>query len=134
MNDIKIQQKMKNLDNALQRLQEICNEPLDDKNYFIDTTIQRFEFSFELFWKTLKILLEKEGIIATTPKEILQDAYRIGWISDENHWLSMLKDRNNTSHVYNQKMALEIYHHIKTYLPLLMDAFTKLTEKFNYRK
>lgn len=131
MSDVKIKQKMANLNSALQRLQEICNESLDPKNYLVDATIQRFEFSFELFWKTLKILLEKEGVLATTPKEILQAAYRIGWINDEKIWLSMLMDRNNTSHVYSQKIALEIYYRIKTYSPLLTDVFTELAEKFH---
>ncbi len=38
MGDIKITQKMANLHNALQRLQEICSEALDRKNYLVDAT------------------------------------------------------------------------------------------------
>ncbi len=43
----------------------------------------------------------------------------------------MLMDRNNTSHVYSQKVALEIYYRIKTYSPLLLNVFIKLSEKFH---
>ena len=30
----------------------------EENNIALDASIQRFEFSFELFWKTLKVLLE----------------------------------------------------------------------------
>jgi nucleotidyltransferase substrate binding protein (TIGR01987 family) len=43
-------------------------------------------------------------------------------------WLSMLDDRNETSHIYDEAMAKRIYKNIKTYLPLLKQAYGKIAE------
>jgi nucleotidyltransferase substrate binding protein (TIGR01987 family) len=121
MND-KVQQSMQNLENALARLKEALNE---DKNneLVIDGTIQRFEFVIELYWKTLKRLLAQEGVIATTPKDVLKKAYSVDWIKNETAWLEMLQDRNETSHVYDEEKANEIYEHIRHNFPELQKTF-----------
>jgi hypothetical protein len=64
----------------------------------IDGTIQRFELTFELFWKTVRRLLARQGVEANSPKAVLQQAYRLRWLDDEQAWLALLKDRNLTSH------------------------------------
>ena len=50
----KIKLKMTFLDRAIQKLEEMIAEPVDRKRSQIDSSIQRFEFSFELFWKILQ--------------------------------------------------------------------------------
>ncbi len=70
-----------------------------------DGVIQRFEFTFELLWKTLKIVLESKGILCKAPTECLKDAFRLGLINDEAAYLQMLKDRNRTSHLYSKDQA-----------------------------
>lgn len=115
------------VENALERLKEATLKPADQEELFIDATIQRFEFSFELFWKLLKrILEEKKGITALYPRDVLEEAYQGEMINDEKAWLRMLKDRNMTSHTYNQNLALEIYNNIKKYLPLMESSFESL--------
>lgn len=47
----KTEQSLENLENALKRLGEALSEP-EINSLTIDGTIQRFEFSFELFWKS----------------------------------------------------------------------------------
>ena len=74
----------------------------------MDGTIQRFEFTFELFWKTLRRFLQREGIDTASPKNTLRHAYRRGLLEREQLWLDMLEDRNRSSHVYNAEMAREI--------------------------
>ena len=37
-----------------------------------------------------------------SPREILQLAYKIGFISDSEAWLLMLKKRNTSVHIYNE--------------------------------
>ncbi|CAN5444698.1 HI0074 family nucleotidyltransferase substrate-binding subunit [soil metagenome] len=126
MKDTKTQIKLKNLGNALKQLGAICEEPLDNKRIVLDASIQRFEFCYELFWKTLKALLEKEGLETTTPKQVLQQAYHIHWLDNEELWLEMLEDRNKTSHVYDEEMALEIYAKIKRYYTEMQCVYTML--------
>jgi len=82
----------------------------------LDATIKRFEFSCELTWKTVKKVLEaEEEIIAKSPKQVLQQAYLLDLIDDEQLWIDMLKARNLTSHTYKQDLALEIYNQIADY-------------------
>lgn len=125
MNDIKVKQSLKNLGNALKRLEEALEEKHPNPLY-IDGTIQRFEFVMELFWKTLKRLLESEGVIANTPKDVLKKAYAVNWIQDEAAWLQMLQDRNETSHIYDEAKAKEIYSHIKKHFSLLRTTYKAL--------
>ena len=127
MSKIKIEQSLQNLGNALKRLKEALE--VEENELVIDATIQRFEFVIELFWKTLKRILEAEGIHAKTPKETLKSAYAAEWIHDETAWLQMLHDRNETSHVYDEKKAQEIYEHIRLYFPVLCEAYDFLSHK-----
>ena len=46
-----------------------------------------------------------EGIEAATPRETLRHAFRAGWLTDEAAWLQMLRDRNETSHLYDEETA-----------------------------
>jgi nucleotidyltransferase substrate binding protein (TIGR01987 family) len=65
------------LGDALDRLEEALEISLDKNGIVIDATIQRFEFTFELFWKTLKKFMYREGIEVKTPRETLQTAYQL---------------------------------------------------------
>lgn len=78
-----------------------------------DGVIQRFEFSFELLWKTTKIFLNSKGIDVKTPKDSLKEAFRLGWLSEEKIFLDMLEDRNRTSHIYDRATAEEIFSRIR---------------------
>lgn len=117
------------LGDALDRLEEALDMTPDKHGIVFDATIQRFEFTFELFWKTLKRFLLKEGIEVKTPRETLQMAYQLKWIHHEKKWLNMLNDRNETSHIYDEAMAKRIYKNIKTYLPLLKETYALMNEK-----
>lgn len=126
----KIKRFMHDLGNALGRFQEMLEVSTDDRDYALDATIQRFEFSFELFWKTLRVLLNDAGIQANNPRQVLSEAYAQQWINEEKAWLSLLKARNLTSHVYNEQRAQEIYEMILEHAPLMQAEYTALKERF----
>lgn len=108
--------------NRLRQGAEAAKEELEK-----DGVIQRFEFTVELFWKTLKILLQEQGVTVRTPREILQEAFRIEWLGEEKLFLDMMEDRNRTSHIYKREMAEEIYQRIKSrYVEALEKAFASL--------
>ncbi len=109
---MKKDERLQQLTNAYQRLQESLEFPLSEP-LVLDAVIQRFEFTFELAWKTLKILLEDEGILCHSPKSCFKEAFKIGWIDDEDRWIGLLKARNMTSHVYDEGMATDIYKTVK---------------------
>ena len=127
----KIKRLMHDLGNALKRFQEMLEVSTDDRDYALDATIQRFEFSFELFWKTLRVLLDDAGIQANNPRQVLSEAYSQEWINEEKTWLSLLKARNLTSHVYNEQRAQEIYQMILENAPLMHAEYEALKERFS---
>lgn len=121
--------KLDTLGKALQRFHESLQydvaQPL-----VVDASIQRFEFCIELSWKTLKAALVLEGVTANTPRECLQQAYAAHWFDDEAAWLSMLKDRNLTSHTYKEDLALEIYHRLPGHYQAMQTLHTFLVSRF----
>ena len=119
------------LGRALERLVELVeHEDRDKVDYIIDATIQRFEFVIELYWKVLKKILAYEKVDATSPRDVIKNAYRFELIDDEKAWLAMLDDRNQTSHVYREEDALEIFCHIQKYTPVLQKSYQKLKERY----
>jgi len=119
------------LGKAIDRLKEVLMHPqLDEFDYMRDATIQRFEFTIELFWKILKKVLLHEKIEATTPRDTLAKAYQYKLINDEGLWLAMLDDRNNTSHAYKEEEAQIIFKHIKSYFPVFQSTYLILKDKY----
>jgi nucleotidyltransferase substrate binding protein (TIGR01987 family) len=84
-----------------------------------------------MLWKTLKRLLYSEGIEANTPKECLKKAYEVRWIENETVWLQMLRDRNETSHIYNEDMAKQIYDRIRENYPEMEQTYLFLFQRFS---
>lgn len=121
-------QSLRNLQAAVERLREALAVP-EDTPLIIDGTIQRFEFVIELFWKTLKHLLEDEGIHTTTPREAFQLAYQAEWLVDESAWLQMLRDRNETSHAYDEATARRIFTSIRKNFPEMARTLASLEKR-----
>lgn len=106
--------KFNNFQNALARLNEGIAKHDKDNDLTRDGIIQRFEFTFELAWKTLKSVFEDEGLIGlNSPKTVLREAFAAGLIRDEELWLAMLDDRNATVHIYKEQLSKDIYNRIQ---------------------
>lgn len=118
------------LGEALDQLEEMVNEPETAKSYVRDATIHRFEFSVELFWKTLKKICLSEQYEVTSPRNVLQQAYEMHLVENNSLWHKMLDDRNETSHFYKRKIALEIYSRIPAYYKLMQDAYNKIKSTY----
>ena len=110
MEDV-LEYSLNKLKNANQKLKEGIEHTKDELDK--DGVIQRFEFTFELLWKALKIYLEYQGIIVKTPRDSFVEAFRIDLISDEKIFLDMLEDRNNTIHIYDKETSEKIFNRIK---------------------
>ncbi|HEX6141356.1 MAG TPA: HI0074 family nucleotidyltransferase substrate-binding subunit [Geminicoccaceae bacterium] len=81
-----------------------------------DVVILRFVLAFETGWKALRQALLAEQIEARYPKEAFREAYRAGWLEEEDVWLSMIVDRNLVAHTYNEAMAETLLGHVPGYL------------------
>ena len=91
-------QKIENYNSALAQLEQavaIYQKSQQDALYR-DGLIQRFEFTVELSWKSLKEYLEDQGFVlaASSPRAVLKDAYAAGVIQDAERWNQILTARN----------------------------------------
>ena len=87
MKDYKTEINIKKLEKALTSLEQIIKMQDIDDRIIVDATIQRFEFTVELFWKFLKGILEKKGVFVQYPKDVLREAFRGYLIDNESEWL-----------------------------------------------
>lgn len=128
----KLEIKINNFKKALQRLEEAANELYREKDRAVvrDALIYRFEFTYELAWKTTKDYLESLGIMdKNSPKAVIQEAYLQKLILNEDNWLTMIKDRNMTSHLYKEEMAKEIsLRIINTYIKEFNDLLKSISK------
>lgn len=94
-----------------------------------DGAIQRFEYCFDLSWKTLKHYLEKRGIIdLNSPKSVFAAAYTEKIIDDELIWSTIIAKRNLSVHTYNQKLADSLFAELPQYyeaMYLLLQMMSK---------
>lgn len=75
-----------------------------------DGVIQRFEYTFELAWKTLKRYLELNySIEGFNIKDILREAGKLGLIENVEEWFTYLEARNLSSHTYDKPTAEKAY-------------------------
>ncbi|MCF6206532.1 MAG: nucleotidyltransferase substrate binding protein [Sulfurovum sp.] len=131
-----LEKKLSDLNNALQRLQEAFEQSKLHENgatytFFRDSTIQRFEFTLEITWKTIKTFLqEHEGIACRSPKGCMREFFSSGHLTEDEvtTLLMMIDDRNLATHTYHEALAEQIFTHIQTYLPLLQKIYKLLKE------
>jgi nucleotidyltransferase substrate binding protein (TIGR01987 family) len=110
---------------ALARLREVLEVPETDVSR--DAAIQRFEFCFELAWKAIQERARDEGLDCQSPKGCFKLAFKSSWIENEQGWLAMLADRNQTTHTYDEELAKEVFRRLPAYLPLLRELLDKLS-------
>jgi nucleotidyltransferase substrate binding protein (TIGR01987 family) len=103
-------EKLNTASRALETLESILDEPFSE--IVRDATVQRFEYSFEACWKSLKAYLaQEEGIVCNSPKSCFRAALRIGLLGEEEveTALEMTDERNMTSHTYIEAVARRVY-------------------------
>jgi nucleotidyltransferase substrate binding protein (TIGR01987 family) len=81
-----------------------------------DGAIQRFEYCYDLAWKTLKQYLERRGLVdLNSPKSVFTAAYAEKIIDDESIWSTIIIKRNLSVHTYNQKLADSLFSELSEY-------------------
>ena len=95
--DVRWKQRLSNFERALDLLQDAL-KPGHERLSLLEKegTVQRFEYSLELAWKTAKDYLEATGsvIVPATPRQVIRDAVDARIIADGQVWIDMLDHRN----------------------------------------
>lgn len=105
--------RLTDLASALARLRDALAQPKTE--WTRDAAIQRFEFTFELAWKSVAAAALVQGIEVASPRRAWQAAFQLGWIDDDRLWLDMLEDRNRASHSYREATAEKIHGRLAAY-------------------
>lgn len=120
--DLKITIAASNLERALGELNRYIGESTGRR---IEKAgiIQAFEFSYEAFWGCFQKFSEHLGKPAPMPRLAISSAFQLGLINNESLWIKMMKDRNLTSHTYNESTADRIHDSIvNEYAPEMTKA------------
>lgn len=100
--------KLENFSNCLNVLKNADFSLAENDEIYRTGIIGQFNLTFELAWKALQAVLRIYGVAEAetgSPREILQLGFKSGFISDSSVWLSMLKERNLSVHIYNEDEA-----------------------------
>lgn len=104
--DIRWEQRFEHFDRAVNLLREPIEMGVDTLSALEkEGTIQRFEVTVELAWKTLKDYLENEGKVldAMTPRTVIKEGFAARILHDGQVWIDMLDHRNLLSHTYDSE-------------------------------
>ena len=131
-----LEKKLADFKNALNRLQESYNRSLDligqdEFSFYRDSTIQRFEFTLEITWKSIKtFLLEEEGVECRSPKACIRDFFATAHLNETQIqiMLEMVDNRNLATHTYHEALADEIFSDIKAYIPVFTLVYKELSK------
>lgn len=106
---------------ALARLHEAIEA--DETPLIRDALIQRFEFTYELAWKSMFYWLRDQGEkVPEMVSPVLQAAFRCELISDPQVWEETKDSRNETSHTCNEVKAIEVASFVRSHALLAFDA------------
>lgn len=112
------------LEKALKALELALAAPKTDLTR--DASIQRFEFTVELSWKTAKKIM---GAQTQAPKGVIREMAQSAYIEDIDIWLKAIDMRNLSSRTYKEKLANEVYDFAVQFAPQVSLLLTKLRAK-----
>ena len=105
-------QRFQNFDRAFLLLRSALEERDIEKMSGLEKEglIQRFEYSYELAWKTMKDYLEEQGanINPVTPRNVIKEAFAAKIITDGQVRVDMMLHRNLLSHTYDFSKFQEV--------------------------
>jgi len=105
--DIRWKERFSNFGRAFALLRDALENGVDALSPLEqEGVVQRFEYSFELAWKTMKDYLEENGVVITplTPRQVIKEAFSAKILDDGQVWVDMLDHRDLLSHTYDQEV------------------------------
>lgn len=100
--DIRWKQRFQNFEKAYLQLKVPVMEVEHLSDLEKEGLVQRFEYTFELAWKTLKDYLQEQAVDVRFPREVIKESFYYGLIDDGELWMDMLAKRNMMAHTYEE--------------------------------
>lgn len=116
--ELRWQQRFDNFSRAFKQLSSVVGIASSLSDLEKEGMIQRFEYTFELAWKTLKDFLASQEVDAAFPREVIKQSFHYELIDNGEIWMDMLERRNMLAHTYNeenfrQAVDLIVNHYFK---------------------
>ena len=131
--NIRWQQRFENFERAFTLLREAFEKDVAEMSDLEkEGVVQRFEYTFELAWKTLKDYLVYSGIAfdQITPRRVIKEAFAAKIIKDGQTWIDMLEQWNLMSHTYDKETFDGVIQNIiQRYFAALEQIFTWLKQE-----
>lgn len=126
-----VEQRFENYKKALSKLGEAVE--LDAERALTELErqgiIQVFEYTHELAWKVMQDFFIYQGNSEIRgSRDATRQAFSADLITDGDHWMEMIKNRNLTSHTYNEEISEEIYKNIVSKFYPLFVVFQETME------
>ena len=113
-NEMRWKQRFENFEKCFrvfQRRKDKYEEFLEDEGYQM-ALVQAFEILFELSWKVIK------------------EAFRAELIQNAEDWMDALEQRNNTTHIYNEKILKQVLEFIQVrFYPIVRGLYFDLKKE-----
>lgn len=122
----KAKQSYLNLGTALASLESaVSTPPIEDRDF--GGIIKAFESVYELTWKTLKIVLESNGVSAPFPRVVFEESFKRGMIEGNEIWKNIMESRNLSVHTYDKPMAVKLCQDItSSYVAVFRRSYEKM--------
>ena len=136
--DIRWKQRFQNFHRAFRLLREaLTSKNLEEySDLEREGIIQRFEYTFELGWKTFKDYLEFSDVLLTeaTPRRVIKECTAANIFGEAGIvpevFLEMMLERNALSHTYDFERFKQVVVRIKErYLPELEKSYHFFADK-----
>jgi len=120
--------KLDELKNALNKLDEGLSQ-VNPSQLEQDGILQRFEFTFELAWKVIQEYAQTQGVETVSPRDAIRVGAQLGIVDIPEDWFIDLKNRNLTTHIYNEQTAQEILTQIPKFSSRVHSLLISLDSK-----
>jgi nucleotidyltransferase substrate binding protein (TIGR01987 family) len=128
--DIRWKQRFQNFGKAYNQLKDSVAKVNELSDLEKEGMVQRFEYTFELAWKTIKDYLEAQEVDAKFPRQVIKQAFLYEIVEDGETWMDMLEQRNLMAHTYEESIFRKAVEKITTdYFPAITQVWTYFQEK-----
>lgn len=124
--DIRWIQRFNNYTRALKKLMEAVEEFQTNGMNEIEKEgmIQRFEYTYELAWNTIKDFYEHQGEVNIQgSRDVFRTAFGRGLIHNGELWMKMIDSRILTVHTYDEETANKVVNDI---VEIFLELFLEL--------
>ncbi len=127
---IHFQQRFNNFEKAFLQLKAAVDDVEHLSTLAKEGLIQRFEYTFELAWKTLKDYLESQSVDVKFPREVIKQSFQYQLLNNGDIWMDMLEKRHLLAHTYDeQNFQLALASITRSYYPQMNALYQLLQQK-----